>query len=311
MSLLTLNQARIVDPVLTSMAYGTPIQGLIGHMIMPFVPIKKRKTRVIVFGQTREQYLFVTRRAPGSDVARIDSAYGDTEIELYQDALEYRLPYELDEESEGIVDMQIDAVTMVKSGLCHRLEFDIFSAVNNFGGYPAANRSALTAATQFSNAAVNPITAFDTANQAVLAGINRLPNTIVYGGLRAFNAVKENPRVRDQIKYVDPGLISTQKLGGILGYPTSLISLASYVNPAAPNVKVPFFDNSIWIGYVPGNGEMTNPHDTASTLIPETGANRRTPAWGYTYVRMAGNLGNGHETGLLMEPPYQEKNKRS
>jgi hypothetical protein len=311
MALLSLGQARVVDPLLTSMAYGAPIQGLIGHKIMPFVPIKKRKTKVVVFGQNRERQLYVTRRTPGSDIVRIESAYGDTDIELYQDALEYKLPYELDEESEDIVDMQMDAVTMVKTGLCNRLEFDIFAQVNNFAGYPATNRSALLAATQFSNTAVNPIAAFDIANQAVLTGIGRLPNTIVYGGLKAFNAIKENPRVRDQIKYTDPKSISMQALGGILGYPTSLLSLASYVNPAAPNTQIPFFDNSIWVGYVPGNGESINPHDVASTLIPETGANKRIPSWGYTYVRMAASIGNGHETGLLMEPPYQEKNKRS
>jgi hypothetical protein len=306
MALNSLSQARVVDPVLTSMAYGVPIQGFIGHKIMPFVPVKKRKTKVIVFGSRREKYLYATRRGPGGNIQRIQTGYGDTDIELYQDALEGELPVEIDEEAEGIVDMQIDAITMVKTGLCNRLEFDIFSLINNFAAYPA-----LLAATQFSSAAVNPIAAFDIANQAVLAGISRLPNTIVYGGLKAFNAVKENPRVRDQIKYTDPKSISMQTLGGILGYPTSLISLATYVNPSAPTIEIPFFDNSIWIGYVPGNGEAINPHDITSTLIPETGANKRTPAYGYTYVRMAASMGGGLETGLVMDRPYYGNNNRT
>jgi hypothetical protein len=311
MALNSLSQARVADPVLTSMAYGVPIQGFIGHKIMPFVPVKKRKTKVIVFGSRREKYLYATRRGPGGNIQRIQTGYGDTDIELYQDALEGELPVEIDEEAEGIVDMQIDAITMVKTGLCNRLEFDIFSLINNFAAYPATNRQALLAATQFSNAAVNPIAAFDIANQAVLAGISRLPNTIVYGGLKAFNAVKENPRVRDQIKYTDPKSISMQTLGGILGYPTSLISLATYVNPSAPTIEIPFFDNSIWIGYVPGNGEAINPHDITSTLIPETGANKRTPAYGYTYVRMAASMGGGLETGLVMDRPYYGNNNRT
>jgi hypothetical protein len=307
MSLLSLQQARVVDPLLTSMAYGIPIQGFIGHKILPFVPVPKRKTKVVVFGTNREKYLYATRRAPGANVTRIQTGYGDTDIELYQDALEAEVPIEIDEESEGIVDMQVDALTTVKTGLCNRLEFDIFSLINNFAAYPTTNRNALLAATQFSNAAVNPIAAFDIANQAILAGISRLPNTIVYGGLKAFNAVKENPRVRDQIKYTDPKSISIQTLGGILGYPTSLLSLATYVNPSVPGTQVPFFDNSIWIGYVPGNGESVNPHEISSTLIPETGANKRRPAYGYTYVRMAGQVG-GHETGLIMDKPYYGNN---
>lgn len=311
MAILSLSQARVQDPILTSMAYGVPIQGFIGHKILPFVPVAKRKVKVIVFGQTREKYLYATRRAPGDNITRIQTGYGDTDVELYQDALEGELPIEIDEEAEGIVDMQMDAITMVKTGLCNRLEFDIFSIINNFAGYPATNRAALVAGTQFSNAAVNPIAAFDIANQAVLAGISRLPNTIVYGGLKAFNAVKENPRVRDQIKYTDPKSISMQTLGGILGYPTSLISLATYVNPSAPGVQIPFFDNSIWVGYVPGNGESTNPHEVTSTLIPETGANKRMPAYGYTYVRMAADIGGGMETGLVMDKPYYEENRRT
>lgn len=311
MAIMSLDQARINSPILTSMAYGIPIQGLVGKLIMPPVPVPKRKVKVVVFGSNREKYLYTTRRAPGDNILRVGTGYGDTEIELFQDALEGEVPVELDEESEGIVDLQVDAVTIVKTGLAMRLEADIFNLVNNFGAYPAANRFALTAATQFSNPAVNPIAAFDIANQAVLNGINRLPNTIIYGGLKAFNAVKENPRVRDQIKYTDGSTINVAMLNGILGYPTGAISIASYVLPSNPAVSIPFFDNSIWVGYVPGNGASINPYDVETTLIPETTANKRVPAYGYTYTRIAAQVAAGQDTGLVMQQPYYGNNNRT
>lgn len=311
MAIMSLDQARINSPILTSMAYGIPIQGLVGKLIMPPVPVPKRKCKVIVFGANREKYLYTTRRAPGDNVLRVGTGYGDTEIELFQDALEGEIPVELDEEAEGIVDLQMDAVTIVKTGLAMRLEADIFNLVNNFAAYPATNRFALTAGTQFSNAAVNPIAAFDIANQAVLAGINRMPNTIIYGGLKAFNAVKENPRIRDQIKYVNGSTINVTMLNGILGYPTGAISLASYVLPSNPAVSVPFFDNSIWVGYVPGNDISTNPTNVETTLIPDTAANKRMPAYGYVYTRMAAQVGPGADTGLVMQQPYYGNNNRT
>jgi hypothetical protein len=310
--LQSLSQSRIQDPILTALAYGIGIQDFVGHLIAPMVPVRKRAARIVTFGTNREKVLYTTRRSPGSDILEIETTYGDTPIELYQDALSAKLPIELDEESEGIVDLQEDAIRLVKMGLGNRLEADIFALVNNFAGYPATNRIALTAATQISNPAVNAVSIFDAANQAVLAGINKLPNTIIYGGLKAFNACKENPRIRDQIKYTDSSTINLAMLNGILGYPTGAISLASYVLPENQSVSIPFFDNSIWVGYVPGNGESTsNPYNTSSTLNPLTTANKRIPSWAYTYTRMAASIGGGTETGLVFDKPEWVSGKRT
>jgi hypothetical protein len=309
MPIMSLQQARVNSPILTSMAYGIPIQGLIGTKIMPIVPVPKRACKVIQFNRSREKYLYVTRRAPGDDILQIQSAYGDVDITLYQDALGSKLPIELDEEAEGIVDLQVDQLTLIKTGLAMRLEADIFALINNFAGYAATNRVALLAATQFSNSAVNPILQTDIATQAVLKGINRLPNTVVFGGLKAFNAFKENPFIKDRIKYVSKDPITLQAVGGMLGCPTALISLADYVNPLDPTTSIPFFDNSIWMGYVPGNGTNTLPTDVDTTLIAETGANKRVPSYGYTYMRTAGQVA-GNDTGLMMEQAeYTRKNR--
>jgi hypothetical protein len=311
MAILSLQQARVNSPLLTSMSIGIEIQGPIGLTIMPMVPVQKRATKIITFGNTQQQYLYATRRAPGDNITRIQTSYGDTEVQLYQDAIEGELPIELNEEAEGIVDLQVEAITNVKTALALRLEADIFALVNNFSGYPTTNRIALSSGSYFSDPTVNPILAFDIANQAVLNGISRLPNTIIYGGLKTFNAVRNNPFIRDQIKYTDGNTINLNMLNSILGYPTGRISLATYVNPNAPTVKVPFFDNSIWIGYVPGNGEMvSNPYDVTTTLQPLTGANKRVPSWGYTYTRMAGSVA-GMDTGLMMDMPYYGNNNRT
>ena len=96
----------------------------------------------------------------------------------------------------------------------------------------------------------------------------------------------------------------------MLGYATAMISLATYVNPLDPSTSIPFFDNSIWIGYVPGNGTNPLPFNLETTLIAETGANKRMPAWGYTYCRMAGNIA-GNDTGLIMDMPYYGNNNRT
>lgn len=310
MAILSLQQARVVSPILTSMAYGIPIQGTIGTKIMPLVSVPKRSVKVVQFNKNREKVLYTTRRAPGSDILQIESAYGDVDINLYQDAIGYKLPIELDEEAEDIVDLQLDAVTIIKTALAMRLEADIFALVGNFAGYASTNRVALTSGTQFSDPTVNPILATDVATQAILKGIGRLPNTIVFGGLKAFNAFKENPNVKDRIKYTTKDPITLDAVGSMLGCPTALISLAEYVSPNDPNTSIPFFDNAIWMGYVPGNGTNTLPTDVGATLIPETGANKRIPSWGYTYM-LGGAQVAGNNSGLIMEMPKYNSDNRS
>jgi hypothetical protein len=303
----SLGQSRVVDPILTSIAFGIKIPGYVGGLAFPPVMVPKRKAKVISFGTKEQKYLYATRRAPGGNVTRISTGYGDTEISLYQDAIEAELPVEVNEESEGVVDMQRRSAQVAKQALCHRLEFDQLSLLGNFNGYPVTNRVFLTGTSQFSD--VNsPIEAlFDAAKDAIVTGIGQLPNTIIYGGMRAYNALKRHPYFKNQFQRAGTRTITAQLIAEALDLPTYGISLATTIDPINPTApEVPMFNNKIWIGYVPNKPDVP----LLSGLNPSLDSDRAMPSFGYTYLRGQGAVGDS-QTGILMETPYYGNNERT
>lgn len=302
----SLGQSRIIDPILTTMAFGIKIPGYVGHMAFPPVFTTKRAANIISFGTKEEKFLYATRRAPGSNTMRISTGYGDTKVTLYQDAIEAELPVETSEEAEGIVDLKSRSAYLVKQKLCHRLEFDQLALLGTLANYPTTNRLLLTGTNQFSDP-TSPIEAlFDAAKDAIVKGIGLLPNTIIFGGLKAYNAVKRHPRIRDQFHRFESTTITAGLIAQALDFPRYALSLATWIDPVNPLVETPMFDNKIWIGYVPDGGDVP----LISGMNPSINANNAMPSFGYTYLRSQAQAG-GMDTGLVLEQPYYGNNERT
>jgi hypothetical protein len=304
----SLGQSRVADPTLTTMAFGIRIPGYVGGLAFPPVLVPKRATNIISFGTKEEKFLYATRRAPGSATMRISTGYGDTKVTLYQDAIEAELPVEVGEESEGIIDMKARSAYLVKQKLCHRLEYDQLTLLGNFATYPTTNRLLLTGANQFSDA-TSPIESFfDAAKEAIVRGIGQPPNTMIFGGYRAYNAVKRHPRVRDQFHRSGNRTITAQMIAEVFDIPNYGLSLATWIDPANPSAaETPMFDNKIWIGYVPNQGDVP----LVSGMNPSINVNNSTPSFGYTYLRRQAQIVSGMDTGLVLETPYYGNNERT
>jgi hypothetical protein len=127
-----------------------------------------------------------------------------------------------------------------------------------------------------------------------------MPNTIVYGGLATFNALRNNARSRDQIKYTSNKSVNLAALNDLLGgYTTGLVSMSNYVLPENQNATpTPIFDKSIWVGYVPGNGDSSidNPFEIKSNMQP-------TSAWParWTAAAILASLSNSRTTKQTTE----------
>lgn len=303
----SLGQSRVVDPILTTMAFGIKIPGYVGHLAFPPVLVNKRATNIISFGTKEEKFLYPTRRTPGSSTMRISTGYGDTKVELYQDAIEAELPVEIGEEAEGVVDMKARSAYLVKQKLIHRLEFDQLSLLGNFAGYPVTNRLALAGANQFSDPNSPIETLFDAAKDAVITAIGQLPNTIIFGGMKAYNAVKRHPRVRDQFHRSESTTITAQLIAKAFDFRSYGLSLATWIDPTNPTAPENLmFNNKIWIGYVPDQGDLP----LVSGMNPSINANNAMPSFGYTYLRKQAQIG-GVDTGLVLEAPYYGNNERT
>lgn len=312
----SLSQTRVLDPILTAMAIGIPVQEYVMSLAFPAIFCPKRAATIINYGTKEGKYLYATRRARGAATTRVSVGYGDSKVELYQDAIEVELPYENLEESEGIVDLQMRSVAKAKSILCHRLEFDQAFLLGNFAGYPVTNRLALAGTNQFSDPTSPIELLFDNAKDAVLRGCNKLPNTIIFGGMKAYNAVKRHPYFKNQFNRSGNETMTAQLIANALDIRKYGIATATFIEPITPNVETLMFDNKVWIGYVPGNGEANLATDSntnsglISSLNPISGASNTQASFGYTYLRTQAQAG-GQNTGLGIEAPYEGKNERT
>ena len=314
--LLSLGQARVIDPILTTMAIGVRTQQYVMSLAFPSIYCPKRAVTIINYGTKESKYLYATRRSRGASIARVSVGYGDSKVELYQDAIEAELPVETIEESDGIVDLQLRSVAKVKEVLAHRLEADQSLLLGDFNNYHDTNRLLLVGSNQLSDP-TSPIEyLFDVAKDAVLRGCNELPNTIIFGGLRAYNAVKRHPYFKNQFNRSGQDNITAQLISSALDIKKFGIATATSIDPANPSVETLMFDNKIWVGYVPGNGDaalMTGANSNVgsiSSFNPLSGASNAQASFGYTYLRTQAQSG-GTDTGLGMSVPYYGNNERT
>ncbi len=279
MAYQSLQDTRIVDKVLTRLAYGFRQSGFVGDLIFPLAPVTKRKGKIISFGD-EEFYLHEMSRNPGGNIQELTTQYGSADYLLKQDAIAEKLPVEnIEEASDLPIDLLKRATMMVMRRLALKLEVDRMAIAGDPLQYNVTNRSILAGTGQWSDPTSNPEQAIDAAVEAIQNGSGMAPNVGVIS-LKAFNALKRHPLVRDKFKYTDASSITKQMIAQAFNLSRLEISMAKYKLPANPAAALtPVFNNSFWLGYV--NTEADSPLNYNPQPSPNSSID--SPSFGYTY----------------------------
>lgn len=261
-------QARVIDPVLTEVARGYHNADFVGTALFPYVPVGQRGGKILQFGKEHFK-LYNTARAPGSQVARILSSYGDQQFALESHAIEEGVPDELNEEAAAVpgVDLGMGASRRAQDIIAHRLEYVQAALATTAGNYAGSNKVTLSGTSQwsdFTNGVSDPIANVETAKEAVRAQIGRRPNTLVMGGA-VFAKVKQHPKIVDRIKYTSREVATPELLAALFGVQRVLVGDAVYVDAAGAMADM--WGKFVVLAYT----------DTA----PVSDAGR--PSYGYTY----------------------------
>jgi hypothetical protein len=284
--LMSLEQVRIVDPLLTTVVQGYTQPDFVGSFLFPPVPVDSRTGHIIEFGK-EDFALYNTRRAPGGPTKRRSMTYGSRKYSLYQDSIEGELPREFLEESNVSTvnfDFQRMAAESAMRTISLSLEYEQAKLATDATKYDTNHKQTLSGTDQFDDPASDPIATVNSWREAIRATIGVYPNSAIIGP-GAFNGLENNPRIRDQTKYVSAESVTQDSLARMFKLDRGVRIGSSLVLDETTGGFTDIWGNVMILAYVP----------------PGTN-NRFVPAYGYTYTL------KGYP---LAERPYYDDNHKT
>jgi hypothetical protein len=286
---LNLQGARVINPVLTSIAQGFQNLDFIGGRLFPTVSVGQRAGNIITFGK-EDFMLYSTQRAPGEGTKRVAYGYSSGTFGLVDYSLEGQLPIELQQEaSSGANGFSIDlaSITVNKTSAIMGLRLENAQAqiARNAANYGAGNKVTLSGTSQWSDytGTSNPITVIETAKEAIRSQTGKRPNVCIMGPA-VLARLRAHPIITDRMKYTGRDVATTEILASLFGVSEVIVGEAIVANDAGV-----FSD--VW-----GKDVVLAYTETASL------ASLGTPTYGYTYQL------DGYP---IVEQPYYERNSKS
>jgi hypothetical protein len=281
------SQARVIDPVLTTVAQGYQNAEMIATALFPVVPVPLRGGNVITFG--KESFmLYQSQRAPGENTKRVRFGYAGAPYTLVDYSLEGVVPMEIEQEAMNGpgIDLGSRAVNDVQAFMSLRHEKAAADLARNAATYAASNKATLSGTSQWSDygATSDPINDVQSAISAVRAATGKRPNTVAMGAL-VMDKLKHHPKVVDRIKYTGRDVATAELLASLFGVSRVLSGDAIYSNDAG----TAFTD--VW-----GKDVVVAFTNTASA---QSGG---LPSYGYTYML------DGYP---MVEEPYYDRSSKS
>lgn len=263
-------QARVIDPILTEVAFGYTNPDRVGRILFPQITIAQRGGRVIQFDKSAFR-LMGARRAPGGSIKRVQYGYQSDPIALVQDKLAGTVPYELKEEAMAIpgIDMSAMAVDNAMNSITLIEEYEQAQLALTASNYDSDHKVALTSTAKWSHADSDPGKQMDDYKEAIRSSIGVYPNTLVLSAI-AFKAAKRNETIREQFKYTSAQSITLEMLKAYFEVETIAVGSALSVAENAPDNEDPtdIWGNNAVLAYVPRQAERSQGR----------------PAYGYTYT---------------------------
>jgi len=294
MTQMTTGAARVVDPVLTTVARGYRNDSYIGMALFPPVSVGARGGKIITFDKSAwRQYNLV--RSPGSNIRRVNVGYSGAPFALTQHALEGQLPIEIEEEAAVVPGVEMSSTTILTTQdiILLRLEISQATLATTAANYSASNKVTLSGTSKWSDYAnSDPIGDVDVAIETIRAVTGMRPNTMVVGP-KVWKVLRRHPK-----------LVNAAILAGV-------VSISGETGQAklTKQQMADIFDvESFHVGDAIALDNSDTPSDVwgKSVVIAYTRtaslAARGTPSYGYTY-----RLKNYP----LVDQPYYEKNTRS
>jgi hypothetical protein len=261
------SQARVIDPILTTVAQGYTNNEFVGDTLFPTVKVGQRSGKIIQFGKEAFM-LYATGRSPGQDTKRIAFGYAGAPYAVEQHALEGVLPIETMQEANAVpgIDLGASTVKGVQDIIALRKEKAQADVARNPANYNAANKVTLSGTSQWNDTSgtSDPIAVIEAGKEVVRKKIGKKANVAVMGAT-VFAALKNHPKVIERMKYTGRDVATAEILASLFGLTKVLVGEAVFSDDAGNFADI--WGRDVVLAYV-----------DLGTL-----ADRGKPSYGYTY----------------------------
>lgn len=280
----TTGQARVIDPILTSVVQGYQHPERVGNMLFPEVPVEVSAGRIIEFNKDSFK-IYNSARAPGSKTKRIEWGYQGKPYVVENHALDALVPRELQRDASVVpgIDLSATAVGNAMKSLGLELENQQAVLATTLGNYDASHKITLTAGTKWSTATGTPAADVEAAKEAIRQTCGKRPNTMILSPA-AYKAARNNPNVLDRFKYTSDKVVTAKMLSELFEIENIAVGDAIVSDQAGTFTDV--WGNNVVLAYV----------------APPAERNMQVPSFGYTYTL------RGHP---LVEMPYYDSESKS
>lgn len=235
---ITPAQARVVDPILSTIAQGYQNSEMVANFLFPTVPVNLRGGNVITFGKEGFM-LYATARAPGENTKRVKFGYAGAPYALQDFSLEGLVPVEIEQEAMNGpgIDLGSRAVSEVSAIMALRLEKASADIARAAGNYGSNNKVTLSGTSQWSDSASDPIKDVEAAKEAIRAATGKRPNTLVMGAA-VMAMLRQHGKILDRIKYTGRDVPTPDLLASLFGVQRVVVGDAIYSTDAGAFVDV-------------------------------------------------------------------------
>lgn len=281
---MTPKQARIVDPVLTSVARGYGFtHATIANILFPVVTVQLRGGTITKFDES-DFRLVTSKRAPGTNTKRVQFGHAGDPYSLVDYSLEGLIPIEINQEAKAI---GIDKYQQTIRGVQHRMdverEYEASQLARNAASYPSSNKKVYsTGNTQWDDPVSDPVGDVSAAKSAIRGSIGVYPDTLTISP-KAKLALEIHPDIIATLRDTDVKKASLAQIAVALGVERVVEGEASYHDGTS---FVDTWGNDAILAY------------TKIATMDDGGS----PAFGYTYQL------EGYQ---LVEEPYVDRSCKS
>lgn len=284
---LSASQARVIDPILSTIAQGYKNSDAVGFALFPVVSVAQRGGKIVSFGK-EDFALYNTARAPGTATKRVQYGHLGLPYALEGHSLEGTVAMELMQEAAAVpgIDMGSAAVSKTQNIIALRLEFLQAQIATTAANYAASNKVTLSGTNQWSDFTAgvsDPVKDVGVAKEAIRKQVGRRPNTMVLGPA-VMEALKQHPKLLDRVKYTTKETLNEMDLAALFGLKKVFVGDMIYTDAAG-------LPQDVW-------GKFAVLAYTELGSVAEQGS----PTFGYTY-RL-----NGYP---MVEDPYADRNAKS